>query len=62
VSLEAAASGDDGTVRVLDRLRTAGVPLRHLAVSETSLEAVFVQLTGNAITTPSGSPSNGADR
>lgn len=62
VSLDPATSGDDGTVRVLDRLRAAGVVLRRLAVSETSLEDVFVRLTGTAINTPSGSPSSRADR
>jgi hypothetical protein len=58
VSLDAATSGDDATLRVLDRLRAAGVSLTHLAVSETSLEDVFVRLTGTAITTPTGSTSS----
>jgi ABC-2 type transport system ATP-binding protein len=62
VSLDTGASGDDGAMRVLDRLRTAGVALRRLAVSETSLEDVFVRLTGAAITTPSSSRSGGAER
>jgi ABC-2 type transport system ATP-binding protein len=62
VRLATAASGDDGTMRVLDRLRAAGVALRHLAVSETSLEDVFVRLTGTSINTPTGSPSSGDDR
>jgi ABC-2 type transport system ATP-binding protein len=62
VSLDAATGDVDGAVRVLDRLRAAGVALGHLAVSETSLEDVFVRLTGNAITTPTASPSSGGDR
>jgi ABC-2 type transport system ATP-binding protein len=59
VSLDTATSGDDRTVRVLDRLRAEGVALGHLAVSETSLEDVFVRLTGTAITTPTASPLSG---
>jgi ABC-2 type transport system ATP-binding protein len=62
VSLDVATGDDDGTVRVLDRLRAAGVALGHLAVSDTSLEDVFVRLTGTAITTPTASPSSGGDR
>jgi ABC-2 type transport system ATP-binding protein len=62
VSLDTATSGDDGTVHVLDRLRAAGVTPRHLAVSETSLEDVFVRLTGAAIATPSGPPASERDR
>jgi hypothetical protein len=45
---------------VLDRLRAAGVAPRHLAVSETSLEDVFVRLTGTSINTPSG-PAQGEE-
>jgi ABC-2 type transport system ATP-binding protein len=60
VRLDAATGGDDGTVRVLDRLRAGGVALRHLTVSETSLEDVFVRLTGTAINTPTGSESSGS--
>jgi ABC-2 type transport system ATP-binding protein len=62
VSLDAATGDDDGAVRVLDRLRAAGVALGHLAVSETSLEDVFVRLTGNAIATPTTSAASGGDR
>jgi ABC-2 type transport system ATP-binding protein len=62
VHLDTATSGDDGAVRVLDRLRAAGVTPRHLAVSETSLEDVFIRLTGTAITVPTGSPSTEHDR
>jgi hypothetical protein len=40
---------------VLDRLRDAGIVPRHLAVSETSLEDVFVRLTGTEINTPTTS-------
>jgi ABC-2 type transport system ATP-binding protein len=61
VSLDTAISGDDVTLRVLDRLRAAGVSLTHLAVSETSLEGVFVRLTGTSITTPAGSTSSEDD-
>ena len=57
VSLDTATSGGDGTVRVLDRIRTAGVSPTHLAVSETSLEDVFVRLTGTAINSPAGTTS-----
>jgi ABC-2 type transport system ATP-binding protein len=53
VSLDTATSGDDGTLQVLDRLRAAGVAPRRLAVTETSLEDVFVRLTGTEINTPS---------
>jgi ABC-2 type transport system ATP-binding protein len=62
VSMDSATSGDDGAMRVLDRLGTAGVSPRHLGVTETSLEDVFVRLTGTAITTPTGSTSGEQDR
>jgi ABC-type multidrug transport system ATPase subunit len=61
VCLDTATSDDDGTWQLLDRLRTAGVAPRRLAVSETSLEDVFVRLTGTEIntpTTPAGSTSD----
>jgi daunorubicin resistance ABC transporter ATP-binding subunit len=54
VHLDATSSGDGGALRVLDRLRAAGVGLGHLTVSETSLEDVFIRLTGTSIATPSG--------
>ena len=52
VSLDSAPSGGDAAWLVLDRLRVAGVAPRHLAVTETSLEDVFVRLTGTEINTP----------
>ena len=55
VSLDTAASRDDATLRVLDRIRAAGVSPTHLTVTETSLEDVFVRLTGTAINSPPGS-------
>jgi daunorubicin resistance ABC transporter ATP-binding subunit len=58
VSLDTATSGADGTMRVLDRIRTAGVSPAHLAVCETSLEDVFVRLTGTAINSPAGTTSS----
>jgi ABC-2 type transport system ATP-binding protein len=63
VHLAAAARGDDtATLGVLDRLRAAGIAVRNLAVSESSLEDVFVSLTGAAITTPTGSIPDEAAR
>jgi ABC-type multidrug transport system ATPase subunit len=60
VTLDTTAAGDGGTMGVLDGLRASGFGLRHLEVSETSLEDVFVRLTGSAITTPAASTSGGA--
>jgi daunorubicin resistance ABC transporter ATP-binding subunit len=62
VSLDTATSGTDGTLRILDRIRAAGISPTHLAVSETSLEDVFVRLTGTAINSPAGSTSSGDER
>ena len=62
VSLDTATSGDDGTLRILDRIRAAGVSPAHLAVTETSLEDVFVRLTGTAINGPGGSTSREDER
>jgi ABC-type multidrug transport system ATPase subunit len=62
VSLDMAASGNDGTLRILDRIRGTGVSPEHLAVSETSLEDVFVRLTGTAINTATGSMSSEDER
>jgi ABC-2 type transport system ATP-binding protein len=62
VSLDIATSGDGGTLRVLDRLRDAGVSPTHLRVAETSLEDVFVRLTGTAINSPAGSASSEDER
>jgi ABC-2 type transport system ATP-binding protein len=36
---------------VLDRIRAASIQVRHLAVTEASLEDVFLRLTGSEITT-----------
>ena len=62
MSLDTATSGNDGTLRILDRIRAAGVSPAHLAVSETSLEDVFVRLTGTAINSPGGSTSSEDER
>jgi daunorubicin resistance ABC transporter ATP-binding subunit len=62
VSLDTATSRDDGTLRILDRMRAAGVAPAHLAVTETSLEDVFVRLTGTAINGPGGSTSSDGER
>jgi daunorubicin resistance ABC transporter ATP-binding subunit len=62
VSLDTATSGNDGTLRILDRIRAAGVSPAHLAVRETSLEDVFVRLTGTAINSPGGSTSSEDER
>jgi hypothetical protein len=62
VSLDTATSRDDGTLRILDPMRAAGVAPAHLAVTETSLEDVFVRLTGTAINGPGGSTSSDGER
>jgi ABC-2 type transport system ATP-binding protein len=56
--LDTATSGDDSALRALDRIRAAGVSPRHLAVTETNLEDVFVRLTGTGINTPTGATSS----
>jgi ABC-2 type transport system ATP-binding protein len=58
VRLDPATSGNDDTLRVLDRIRGTGISPTHLAVSEASLEDVFVGLTGTSITTSTGSTSS----
>jgi daunorubicin resistance ABC transporter ATP-binding subunit len=58
ITLEASSTGDRA-LQVLDRIRAAGVSPTHLTVTETSLEDVFVRLTGAAIGTTSGA---GGDR
>jgi daunorubicin resistance ABC transporter ATP-binding subunit len=62
VRLDAATSGDGGTLRVLDRLRDAGVSPTHLTVAEISLEDVFVRLTGTSINSPAVPPSSEGER
>jgi ABC-2 type transport system ATP-binding protein len=61
ISLDTAGSGDH-TLQVLDRIKAVGISPTHLAVTETSLEDVFVRLTGTGINSTGGTAASGAER
>lgn len=58
VTLEAGSAGERA-LQVLDRIRAAGVSPTRLTVTETSLEDVFVRLTGAGIGTATGAEGDG---